>query len=210
VIKNLGIAFFDIDGTLHLGDTIWDIIHKKNGTWESHGRVYLERYLNKQISFEEFAYLDVAAWKGLPESAVFEAVDEFEVIPEAKFLLTELKRSGVAVYLVTNSLSHVAKRIVADFGLDGHISNDLVVKEGLLTGKLIINIKYHDKGKFVRKMLDDGKFRVSMAIGDGGNDIPMLNEVTNPILYNPKQRAFPDYKGFVAYSWQEVLGHVGF
>ncbi len=209
MINTVKVAFFDIDGTLHQGDTIWEAIHKKNGTWESHGKLYLEQYINKQINFEQFAYLDVLAWKGLPETVVIETVKELEIFPEAKQLLTQLRQKGVEVYIVSNSLSHVAKRIVDEFGLTGHISNDLVVKDGVLTGELIINIKYDEKGQVVRKILDDKKHQFSMAIGDGGNDLPMLKEVTHPILYNPRARQFPDYKGFVANDWQEVLGHFG-
>jgi len=208
VIDGLNVAFFDIDGTLHHGDTIWETIHKKNGTWESHGRVYLEKYLNKQINFKEFACLDVAAWKGLSEAVVLEAVAEFKVVPEAERLLNKLRATGVDVYLVTNSLSHVARDIVARLGLTGHISNDLIVHDGRLTGEILINIDYYDKGDVVRKILAEMNNPVSLAIGDGGNDLAMLKEVTYPILYNPKERSFPDYKGFVARDWGEVLGHV--
>jgi len=77
-----------------------------------------------------------------------------------------------------------------------------------VNGEIVINIKHHDKGMVVSKILAGMKNPVSLAICDGGNDLPMLGEVTYPILYNPKDRAFPSYKGLVVRDWGEVLGYV--
>ncbi len=208
MINEIDVAFFDIDGTLHQGDTIWEAIHKKNNTWESHGRKYLQQYLAGEIGFEKFAYLDVATWKGLSEAIVQNAAKEMILFPEAKALLKELRKRNIDVYLVSNSLSHVAKQIVYDFKLNGYVANDLVIVDGQLIGDLIINIKYVDKGKQVKNILTKNKYKKAMAIGDGENDISMLAEVEYPILYNARRKNFSSYSGVMFYDWESINRYV--
>lgn len=209
VIDKIDIAFFDIDGTIHQGETIWEAIHKKNNSWGSHGKVFLEKYIKKEINFEEFACLDVEAWKGMPEELVNEAVYEMKFFPEVEDLLLQLKDKNAKTYIVSNSLSVVAKRLVEEFSLSGYVANDLVISNGKLTGELVIHIKHHEKGEFVKKILSNNLLKeISLAIGDGENDLPMLAEVDYPILYNPKGKIFANYDGFVASSWHEVMKYI--
>lgn len=210
MLNKIQLAFFDIDETLHEGETIWEILHKKNHTWDSHGAKYWQMYLDKKIDYEEFAKLDAACWKGMPEKTLHEALDELKLFEEVEQLFEKLLAKNIKVYLISNSLSHMAQKIVQDFKLTGFHANDLIVVDGKLTGEIRLNIKYNDKGIIVRQILDqpENQGKKSLAIGDSNNDLPMLKAVDFPVLYNPKNKVFKEYTGFTARTWQEILDYI--
>jgi HAD superfamily phosphoserine phosphatase-like hydrolase len=205
----IDVAFFDIDGTLHSGDTIWEILHKKIGTWETKGKLYLQQFLAKEISFEKFAILDALAWKGISEEVIIEAVNEINFYKEIDDLFFTLNKKGTDIYLVSNSISHIASVLQKKLPIKGYYTNELEIKNKITTGKIHLNLKYKEKGKVVKKILKDNNYKTSLAVGDGKNDFPMLQEVDYPIFLNNSLKVVEDCKEFfIANNWQEILGYL--
>lgn len=63
--KRLRGIIFDLDGTFTPVRSVWQYIHEALDTWESHGKHSLDAFLAGRITYEEFAYLDAGAWRGV-------------------------------------------------------------------------------------------------------------------------------------------------
>ena len=74
--NGIELVVFDMEGTLTASPTVWELMHLKVGTWESHGLPYWERYKAGALGYDEFARLDTATWKGAPVDLLDRAVEE--------------------------------------------------------------------------------------------------------------------------------------
>ena len=45
---------FDMDGCLAADPTVWELVHRRLGTWDSHGRPYWQRFLAGGLDYDEF------------------------------------------------------------------------------------------------------------------------------------------------------------
>ncbi|MDD5457138.1 MAG: HAD family phosphatase [Candidatus Margulisbacteria bacterium] len=210
LLNKIKIAFFDIDGTIHRGDTLWEAMHKKLNTWESLGRHYLEQFSKREIDYEQFARLDVEAWAGAHQDLLEETITQIEILPETIYLFEKLLEKQIRIYLISNGIAQLAGHIVERFGLTGYRANPLEIEDKKLTGRINIILPYDHKGNAVRSILEKENIKSSqaMAVGDGPSDLHMLREVAFPVYYNDHH--YPsDYNGFVAKNWSEILCYLG-
>lgn len=209
ILNNIKVAFFDIDGTIHLGDSLWEAIHKKNSTWETLGIEYLQQYLDKKITFEEFAILDVKAWAGAPAKIMEDAINEFSLHKEVEKIFEKMITKNTKIFLISSGISQLAEALVKKYYLTGYYANDVIIRNGFITGEILINVGYEDKGIIVKKILEQENIpRTSaLAIGDSYNDLLMFKEVDYPILLNNKNK-LADYDSFHALNWNEVLKYL--
>ena len=52
--RRIELVALDVEGTLTSEPTIWEIMPRKLGTWESHGLVYWDRYLGGELEYDDF------------------------------------------------------------------------------------------------------------------------------------------------------------
>ncbi len=210
IINNIGLAFLDMDGTLNEGETLWEILHKANNTWESHGMKYLDQYLKGHIGFEEFACLDVACWTGHSKDWLDLYLDNFILNPKAIQLLETLKEKEVKTYILTNGIGQLAEHLTKKYDLEDYFANPLEIVDDKLTGKIEIQVGYQDKGAFVRRLRNQTEHQglKALAIGDSSNDLPMFEEVEYPILLKDNSDTLDDYQGFQASGWAQVLDYI--
>lgn len=204
------IAFFDIDGTLHHGETLWEILHKKCGTWHTLGIRYWEDFLAGRIDYATFARLDVKAWEGLSESQFREALHEVTVFTEAIQIFNALRENETLIYLISNGIAQLAEHLVTLYGLTGYVANPVHIKDGVLTGEITLTLPYHGKGSEVRRLLMEHNIdsRNALAVGDGPGDLCMLDEVGHPIYLAYDKVHPPEYSGFLARSWKDIVNYV--
>jgi phosphoserine phosphatase len=74
---------------------------------------------------------------GLPEHQVWGLCDRLRPAPGAAASIRSLRRSGFAVGLISDGPRVVADRFVRELRLDFAVANDLEVRDGTLTGRLI-------------------------------------------------------------------------
>ena len=60
----LRLVAFDMEGCLTDDPTVWEIMHRRLGTWDSHGRPYWDSYRRNELGYDEFARMDEAGWRG--------------------------------------------------------------------------------------------------------------------------------------------------
>ena len=127
----------------------------------------------------------VALLRGVKEEVFWETAKQLRVRPGAVKLTKLLKARGWHVFIVTGGftiLEHAIK--AAGITCDGFIAHELIFKDGVLDGCILT---YKDKGEVARKLKETLNPKVTVAIGDGYNDIPMLREADLALGFRPKE-----------------------
>jgi phosphoserine phosphatase len=151
-----------------------------------------ERAMQGELDFESALRERVMLLRNLSEGAIFECLDtRIEPMPGAKTLVETLKSKGCRTVLVTGGFHHFADPIAAQLGFERVVGNRLEVANGALTGGLVGGITDSDVKKAV--LLEEagelGEGVITLATGDGANDIPMLREATYGVAYHAKPKA---------------------
>jgi len=179
---------FDVEGTLAEAPTVWERMHGKLGTWQSHGLKYLKQYVRGDLDYDTFARMDVAAWKGARAALLKECADEVSWMLGARDVLRSIAAHGTHVALISNGLDVVADRLAAEVGGALVFANHAVVKDGTLTGELDLRVGFHDKGATLHALTNRlGLTRAQVAAaGDGPNDISMFEHAGLSIAFRPE------------------------
>ncbi|MEM6907505.1 MAG: phosphoserine phosphatase SerB [Pseudomonadota bacterium] len=153
-----------------------------------------ERAMQGELDFENALRERVALLKGLPETAIAQCLAErIRPNPGAQTLVRTLRSKGCTTVLVTGGFHHFADELGARLGFDRVVGNRLSVADGTLTGALEGRIVDSNvKRAELMSQIPKGSGPVaSCAIGDGANDIPMIEEATYGFAYcaKPKARA---------------------
>jgi phosphoserine phosphatase len=143
-----------------------------------------------EIDFRESLTRRVALLVGLPLDALQSVYDErLRLSPGAERLLAGMQSIGARSLLVSGGFSFFTERLKARLGLDHTCSNTLEVVDGKLTGRLtgpIVDAEAKaDCFKRLRATLT-ANGGLAVAIGDGANDLPMLEAADVSIAYHAK------------------------
>lgn len=145
-----------------------------------------------EIDFAESLRRRVALLEGLPASVLDTVRGQIELTPGARTLVRTLLRLGYRIALVSGGFHEVVGPLAEELGIHEVRANRLAVDNGVLTGKLVGTI-IDRQGK--RQALEDfaASFGISqrrtIAIGDGANDIDMLEAAGLGIAFNAKAPA---------------------
>ena len=177
----------DMDSTIVVGETL-DELSDHAGVKEEVARI-TARAMNGEMDFHEALALRVALLENLPESALQQTAAQIRLMSGAINFISGLKKSGTTTVLVTGGFTYFAKDIAAQAGFDFVHGNQLDIKDGHLTGGVIPPVL--DKQAKLSFLQDyTAKLGLSpdetMAIGDGANDLPMLEAAGLGIGYHPK------------------------
>lgn len=159
-----------------------------------------ERAMVGELDFSAALRERVALLEGLDESAIGDCLDQrIRPTPGARSLIHALKANGCRCILVTGGFHHFADAVAKQLGFDLVVGNRLGVEGGKLTGKVVGRIC---DSETKRKTLDQEAVRigdhvVSLAMGDGANDIPMLQTATYGMAYHAKAKARAAADGWI-------------
>jgi len=186
VFMKYKLIIFDIDGTITRHVSSWRYIHEKLDLWDVLAKKYQEQFLAGKISYRRFCELDAAHWKGIKVSEVEKAFRSVRYSKNARKVISRLRGEGFKLVAISTGLQFMADRVKEELGFDHVIGNRLRVRNGKLTGGVMINISHGAKGKTVRTILK--KFRIKpgemIAIGDSEGDIPMIKMAGYSIAFN--------------------------
>ena len=133
-----------------------------------------ERAMRGELDFAAALDARVALLRGLDAGMIDRCHDErVRLTPGARALVRTMRAQGAYCLLVSGGFSLFADRVAAAIGFDEARSNDLHVADGRLAGAAAQGIP-----------LD-----AALAVGDGANDIPMLQEAGLGIAYHAKPAA---------------------
>ena len=149
-----------------------------------------ERAMRGDIDFRESLTRRVALLAGLDASALERVYDErLRLSPGAERMLAGFAHAGARTLLVSGGFTFFTERLKARLGLDYAVASTLEIADGRLTGRVtggIIDgaLKEEAFASLARELASDGGLTV--AIGDGANDLPMLRRADVSIAYHAK------------------------
>ncbi len=123
--------------------------------------------------------------RGVREEVFCEVAKQLRVRPGAAKLTKLLRARGWHVFIVTGGFTILEPSIkAAGIECDGFIAHELTFRNGALDG---CTLTYRDKGEVARKIKETLNPKVTVAVGDGYNDIPMMKEADLAIGFRPKE-----------------------
>ncbi len=191
-MKRPKLAALDLEGTLVKIRSSWVELHKKFGTWEE-GKKYADMFLRGEISYAEWARLDASLWKGHTKEEIMEWVKSVEYMDGAHDLVEFLKANGFKVAIVSSGLMCLARKVGRELGVDYAIANELVFDDGTITGEVKAHVDFKGKGHLLRVLKSHLRPAMTIAIGDGLNDVSMFKEADVSIAINPYEGVKADY-----------------
>lgn len=153
-----------------------------------------ERAMRGELDFEGALHGRVALLKGLPDSAIDQCREERVVImPGAKALVRTMKARGATTLLVSGGFTRFTGPVAQEIGFDANVANVLEIADGALLGTVTTPIVDAARKRIELEAAIAGGIdrALTMAVGDGANDIPMIEGAGLGVAYHakPKTRA---------------------
>jgi phosphoserine phosphatase len=187
------IIAFDFDGTLSDSE-MTVLLGEKNGTADKMADI-TERAMNDEISYAESLRSRARLLDGLEEELAEEAYGEVELRPGAADLIQRLRDYGHHVAIFTGGFERGVERALEKEGVevDDIVSNRLPVKGGRLTGDVEGSLIEGTKDTALERYAaeHDVPMERTVAVGDGANDLPMLEVAGLSVGFVPKNAVRP-------------------
>jgi phosphoserine phosphatase len=185
--RNRRLIVFDMDSTLIQCEVI-DELARAAGVGEQVAEI-TEAAMRGEIPFNESFERRLATLKGLDESVLAEIARALPITEGAERLISNLKRLGYRVGILSGGFTYFANHLKQRFGLDCVSANELDIVDGRLTGEVkgeIVNGE--KKAELLRAMANDLgiDMRQTIAVGDGANDLPMLSIAGLGVAFHAK------------------------
>ncbi|WP_280505671.1 phosphoserine phosphatase SerB [Nocardia farcinica] len=178
---------FDVDSTLIQGEVI-EMLAAHAGV-EEQVRQVTEAAMRGEIDFAESLRQRVATLEGLDESVIHEVAERIELTPGARTTIRTLRRIGFKCGVVSGGFRQVIEPLAHDLELDFVRANTLEIVDGKLTGRVVGEIVDRAaKATALRKFAAEAgvPMEQTVAVGDGANDIDMLNAAGLGVAFNAK------------------------
>ncbi|WP_305986211.1 phosphoserine phosphatase SerB [Roseibium sp. MMSF_3544] len=149
-----------------------------------------ERAMRGEIEFEPALRERVALLAGLPVSAIDTVLsNRIVLMPGGRTLVQTMKSHGAYCALVSGGFTHFTKAVAAMIGFDENQANTLLEENGKLIGKVAEPILGRDAKRIRLEELVAEKgldFAETLAVGDGANDLAMIERSGTGIAYRAK------------------------
>jgi len=181
------LVVLDVDSTL-IQDEVIELLAAHAGRAEEVHAV-TEAAMRGELDFAESLRQRVAVLAGLPESVLDEVAAAVRLTPGARTLVRTLHRLGFTVALVSGGFTPIVESIASDLGIRHLRANELEVREGRLTGGLVGPVVDRaGKAAALREFAATEGLPLSrtVAIGDGANDLDMLQAAGLGVAFNAK------------------------
>ena len=183
-----GLCVMDVDGTLILEEVI-DLLGREAGCEEEIAQL-TSQAMQGELDFESSLRKRVSLLEGLPDSVFDNVFNSIHLSLNAQKFISILQKNEILVGLVSGGFTPIVERLAKSLGVAYFSANQLEVKGGFLTGKLVgaiisPELKQATLEKW-REKLKLSKER-TIAIGDGANDLLMLKSAGLGIAFCAKE-----------------------
>ena len=177
----------DVDSTFIQQEAI-ELLAAKTGVLEEVSRI-TEAAMRGELDFAQSLVARVALLQGLSEDSFVQVQQEITLTDGAADLVTLLQQKGHFVSLVSGGFTNILQSMVDEMKIDFYRANTLEVIDGKLTGKVLgAIVDRAAKADALREFATACGIDLSntVAIGDGANDLDMMDIAGISIAFNAK------------------------
>jgi phosphoserine phosphatase len=185
------IVAFDFDGTLSDSE-MTVLLGEQCGAADEMEQI-TERAMNDEIAYAESLRQRCALLEGLDDADARAAFGEVRLRPGAADVVRALREAGVYVAILTGGFERGVEAALGreGVGVDAVVANRLPVADGALTGEVegpLIEGTKDDALEVLAAVVGDEE---TVAVGDGANDLPMLEVADLAVGFEPKPNVAP-------------------
>jgi len=187
--RNRRLVCFDMDSTLIQTEVI-DELARRAGVFDEVSAI-TESAMRGEIDFKQSFQRRVAMLKGLDESVMKDIAEHLPLTEGAERLFRTLKKYGYKTAILSGGFNYFGNYLKAKLGIDYVFANELEVENGKLTGRHVGEIVDGAKKAEMLKLLafkEDIHLEQVIAVGDGSNDLPMIQLAGLGIAFHAKPK----------------------
>ena len=180
---------FDMDSTLIETEVI-DELAERAGVGDA-VREITARAMRGEIDFRESFTERVALLKGLDVSVMEEIARNLPITEGLERMMTILKRVGYKTAILSGGFTYFGNYLRQKYGFDSVYAHELEIEQGKLTGRYVGEVvDGRRKAELLRLLCQFEEINIaqSVAVGDGANDLPMLNLAGLGIAFHAKPK----------------------
>ena len=186
-ISDIKLAVFDMDSTLIQCEVI-DELATRAGVGDRVAAI-TERAMRGELDFNQSLSERLGLLRGLEADTALQIARNLPYTDGARELMTTLRALGIKTVIISGGFSLFAEHVAAELAMDEYFANTLEVSDGVLTGVAIppiVNAEYKEAKLREIAALMGISMRQTLAIGDGANDLKMLNAAGIGIAFRAK------------------------
>ena len=182
------ILIADMDSTIIENESLDDLADIAG--LKSQVEVITEKAMRGEIDFKIALKERVRLLKGQPETILDRFLLEKIKITDGAFcLIKTMKIQGAMTALVSGGFSQITEHVANKVGFDINLGNQLLISDKKITGEISTPIlDAQSKKTTLYSIINDQNVKIqeTIAVGDGANDIPMLQSAGTGIAFRAK------------------------
>jgi phosphoserine phosphatase len=182
------LILFDVDSTL-IKEEVIDLLAEKSGHGPEVSQITAQA-MRGETDFLQALEMRLALLEGLPESVFDEVLSQISFSDGFSELFEYLRQNHFLIGAVSGGFHNVLDELFADLNLDFLRANTLEVKDSKISGKLLSQpIDRAAKGQALKEFaaFHEIKLEQTVAVGDGANDIEMIELAGLGVSYMGKE-----------------------
>ena len=187
--RNRRLVCFDMDSTLIQAEVI-DKLAELAGVGDE-VKAITEAAMQGEIDFNESFEKRMKLLKGLSEDVLHEVAVNLPITKGARRLIDTLKSNGLKTAILSGGFTYFGHYLQQELGIDYVYANQLEIKDGILTGNYLGEIVNGEKkAEYLKEIARKEGIDINqtIAIGDGANDLAMLNLAGLGIAFHAKPK----------------------
>ena len=180
------LVVFDLDNVIIDGEAIDEI--GKLANVEDEIAEITEKAMQGEIDFETSIKDRVKLLEGTSIEEIEKVADELPLMPGAEETINALKEKDLDVAIISGSFDVVAEKVKDKLGVDAVYTNSFTVEDGKLTGEVTGPLVSGTKLDVLNDHVEKAGITLDevVAVGDGANDISMIESAGCGIAFNAK------------------------